>query len=71
MKKEQIIELFEKFEAASAQINEIECWSARALSELLGYADWRNFLNVIEKAKLACTNSGEQVENHFVAITWI
>jgi DNA-damage-inducible protein D len=69
MKKEQILELFEKFEAASAQLNEIECWSARALSELFGYADWRNFLNVIEKAKVACTNSGEQAENHFVDIT--
>lgn len=69
MKKEQIIELFEKFEAASAQINDIECWSARALSELFCYADWRNFLNVIEKAKFACTNSGEQSENHFVDIT--
>lgn len=69
MKKEQIIELFEKFEAASAQLNEIECWSARALFELFGYADWRNFLNVVEKAKLACTNSGEQAENHFVDIT--
>ena len=69
MKKEQIIELFEKFEAASSQINTIECWGARALSELFGYSDWRNFLNVIEKAKIACKNSGEQIENHFVNIT--
>lgn len=69
MKTEQIIELFEKFEAASAQINEVECWSARAVSNLFGYADWRNFLNVIDKAKVACANSGEQAENHFVDIT--
>jgi DNA-damage-inducible protein D len=69
MKKEQILELFEKFEAASAQINEVECWNARALSVLFGYTDWRNFQNVIDKAKDACKNSGEQPENHFVDIT--
>jgi DNA-damage-inducible protein D len=69
MKQELIKELFEKFEDASAQINEVECWSARVLSDLLGYAEWRNFLNVIEKAKMACTNSGETVKNHFVDIT--
>jgi DNA-damage-inducible protein D len=69
MKKEQILELFEKFEAASGQINKVECWSARALSGIFGYADWRNFMNVIEKAKDACKNSGELSENHFVDIT--
>jgi DNA-damage-inducible protein D len=69
MKKEQILDLFEKFEAAAAELNAIECWSARAVSELLGYADWRNFLNVVEKSKIACSNSGEQTENHFVDIT--
>jgi DNA-damage-inducible protein D len=69
MKQELIQELFQKFEAASAQINQVECWSARALSDLFGYADWRNFVNVVEKAKVACSNSGEQPENHFVDIT--
>ncbi|NQW29563.1 MAG: DNA damage-inducible protein D [Ignavibacteria bacterium] len=69
MKKEQIAELFEKFEAASAQIDEFQYWSSRALSELFGYADWRNFMNVVEKAKTACNNSGEKAENHFVDIT--
>lgn len=37
MKQEQIKELFEKFEAASTHLNEIECWSARSLLELFGY----------------------------------
>ena len=69
MKQELIKELFKKFEEASAQINEIECWSARSLSDLLGYAEWRNFLNVIEKAKTACNNSGEAVQNHFIDVT--
>ncbi len=68
MKQELIKELFQKLEEASAQINEVECWSARALSGLLGYTEWRNFLNVIDKAKIACSNSGEQAENHFVDV---
>lgn len=69
MKKEQILDLFQKFEAASSTINEINCWSARSLADLFSYADWRNFLKVIDKAKLSCTNSGEEVENHFVEVT--
>ncbi|MFH1964725.1 MAG: DNA damage-inducible protein D [Acidobacteriota bacterium] len=43
-----------------------EFWMARQLSRILEYAEFRNFLPVIEKAKKACQNSGQQVENHFV-----
>jgi DNA-damage-inducible protein D len=43
-----------------------EYWTARKLSEILDYADFRNFITVIGKAKEACSNSGENVENHFV-----
>ncbi len=32
-------------------IDETECWSARELCSLLGYTQWRNFINVIDKAK--------------------
>ena len=32
-------------------------WKARELAKILEYADYRNFLKVIEKAKLACKNS--------------
>lgn len=42
-----------------------EYWSARELSRALDYADYRNFLNVIEKAKIACENSGQVIHNHF------
>lgn len=69
MQQEQIKELFEKFESASVHLNGIECWSSRTLSELFGYAEWRNFLNVIDKAKVACVSSGEIAANHFVDIT--
>lgn len=53
------------------QIKEIdengnEFWGARKLSKALEYTDFRNFLVVVEKAKVACKNSGQQIENHFV-----
>ena len=54
MKKELIIELFEKFEGACYLFNNLECWSGRELQEILGYTEWRNFLKVIEKAKTDC-----------------
>jgi DNA-damage-inducible protein D len=36
---------------------------------VLGYADYRNFEQVIGKARMACFNSGQRVEDHFVDIT--
>ena len=46
--------------------NGAEYWSSRDLSKELEYPDYRKFLNVIEKAKIACENSGEVIHNHFV-----
>ena len=68
MKKELIDELFHKFEAACYRLEGIECWSARELQVILGYAEWRNFLNAIDKAKNACEGAGEKVEHHFVDV---
>lgn len=68
MKQELIKELFDKFEAACHEVKTIECWSARELQEILGYKEWRNFVNVIDKAKEAAMASGEQLENHFVDV---
>lgn len=31
-----------------------EYWHARDLSKVLEYAEWRNFLKVLDKAKIAC-----------------
>ncbi|HCS21703.1 MAG TPA: DNA damage-inducible protein D [Bacteroidetes bacterium] len=47
--------------------NEIgqEYWSARELAKVLEYAKWEKFLNVIEKAKQACENSGQEPDDHF------
>ncbi|HAN93297.1 MAG TPA: DNA damage-inducible protein D, partial [Nitrospira sp.] len=47
----------------------VECWSSREFAEALGYTDFRNFAAVIAKVKLACLNSGQTVEDHFVDIT--
>ncbi len=68
MKKEQIQELFYQFENACYDYNGIECWSARELQKIFNYADWRNFLKVIDKAKEACKNSGGKVPDHFVDV---
>lgn len=65
MKSEEIKNLFSKFEAATSELEGIECWSARELQELLGYSKWENFEKVIQKAKDACKNAGEFIENHF------
>lgn len=43
-----------------------EYWSARDMAKVLEYGEYRNFKPVIEKAKEACRNSGQPVENHFV-----
>ena len=45
--------------------NGIEYWSARQLRIVLEYTEYRHFIPVIEKAKIACKNSGHLVENHF------
>ncbi|MCL2591779.1 MAG: DNA damage-inducible protein D [Defluviitaleaceae bacterium] len=42
-----------------------EFWLARELCPVLQYAQWRNFQGVIDKAMLACRNSGFDVFDHF------
>ena len=42
-----------------------EFWYARELAKVLGYAKWENFQKVIDKAMLACQNSGFSIDDHF------
>jgi len=46
-----------------------EFWSSRDFAQVLGYNDYRNFEAVVAKARTACFNSGQRVEDHFVDIT--
>ena len=41
-----------------------EFWLARQLATVLDYSQYRHFQPVIERAKEACRNSGQEVENH-------
>jgi len=68
MKQEIINKLTKSFEEAAHVEQGIEYWIARDIQELLEYNEWRNFLNVIDKAKNACKNSQQTIENHFVDV---
>jgi DNA-damage-inducible protein D len=46
-----------------------EYWSSRDLAQVFGYTDYRNFEQVIQKARLSCFNTGQRVEDHFVDVT--
>ena len=68
MEKETINKLNKSFEQYAYEQDGIEYWLARELQELLGYTDWRNFLNAIDKAKESCKTTGEAVSDHFVDV---
>ena len=53
------------------RINEAgnEYWSSRDFAQALNYTDYRNFEQVVQKARMACFNSGQRIEDHFVDIT--
>ncbi|MCD4790135.1 MAG: hypothetical protein K8R37_09070 [Bacteroidales bacterium] len=63
-------ELDKKTQTIFEQIKRIdengnEYWSARDMSKVLEYSEYRHFKAVIEKAKKACKNSNFKIEDHF------
>lgn len=68
MEKDTIVKLNKHFEEYAYEQDGVEYWLARELQELLGYADWRNFTNAINKAKESCETTGEAVSDHFVDV---
>jgi DNA-damage-inducible protein D len=64
---EKLIVAFE--EAAQLDDAGNEYWDARDLARLLDYQDYRNFLNIVAKAKKACETTGQPVADHFVDAT--
>jgi len=69
MKSEMIHTLTATFEAhVQLTENDVEYWLARDLQHLLGYAEWRNFTTVINKARTACEVSGHPIRDHFVDV---
>jgi len=48
-----------------------EYWFARELAIVLDYTQWRNFTKVIDKAMIACNNSGHDAIYDFVEVSKI
>jgi DNA-damage-inducible protein D len=46
-----------------------EYWLARDLMPILGYKQWRQFEDAVERAIAACKNMGREREKHFLRMT--
>ena len=69
--KTKLIELKEKFDSIinTEEKDNIEFWYARDLQIQLGYTQWRNFLEVINKAIISCESAGISVSDHFAKVS--
>lgn len=68
MDNKLIEQLRQSFENYAHEDGDVEYWYARDLQKLLEYTDWRNFLQVVDKAKSACETSNQQIVDHFVDV---
>jgi len=69
MNKDIIIKLQKTFEEYAHEKDGLEFWFARDLQKLLDYEKWDNFVNVIDKAKVSCKNSKQEISNHFADVS--
>ncbi len=71
MDKEIVARLHSSFEAMVQNLPgaETEFWCARDLQLLLGYAQWKNFAKVVDKAITACQTAGYDPKDHFADIS--
>lgn len=66
----ELVQYSEQTFESIKHINEYgeEYWLARELQPVLEYAQWRRFADAIERAKLACKNSGYEADDHFADV---
>lgn len=66
IKNNEINSVIQQLEAIKKHTERgIEYWTAREFQDILGYTEWKGFADVIDRAKTACIESGEDVGNHF------
>ncbi|MFA4938183.1 DNA damage-inducible protein D [Brevundimonas sp.] len=59
----------QSFESIRREDNGVEYWLARQLAPVLGYQDYRNFLAVVEKARISAASAGFDPADHFGDVT--
>ena len=71
MDKEIVVRLHSSFEDMVRKFPNtgVEFWCARDLQFLLGYAQWKNFAKVIDRAITACQTAGYDPKDHFAGIS--
>lgn len=62
----QIQQNLESIKRLTEDADPVEFWSARDLMKMLGYVTWRQFSEIINKAKEACKMSAQVIEKHFL-----